>query len=350
MSDVMPRYIVRADLHLRPTPAGSAQVLVPGVSLNMDVPASLVDLLFRFGRPLSIDECHREIGNDWDIERLELALIVKGWVEAGLLVVSDDKPLALDRLAVFNEALAAEDRQGKTGKRSRFRLCSPLPLQQPDLYYPGLGTLAVYEPQQFPWVGEIEATYPEIRRELEALVAAGGSFRRVYEKHTSEGEWAAAYLSLFGERNASIADRCPSTMKVLSTVPGALEYGTVMFSALSPRAFVAPHCGHSNAKLRCQLPLYVPAGCSLRIGDCVLEQVEGRCLVFDDSFLHSAWNLSDEARFVLLFDFFHPDLTAPEIARLRQLSNESALAADHRKQTETAAMPAWIELPTSARR
>jgi hypothetical protein len=38
----------------------------------------------------------------------------------------------------------------------------------------------------------------------------------------------------------------------------------------------------------------------------------GRCLVFDDSFIHEAINQSDETRVVLIFDLRHPALTGPE--------------------------------------
>lgn len=46
---------------------------------------------------------------------------------------------------------------------------------------------------------------------------------------------------------------------------------------------------------------------------------EGRCLVFDDSFEHEAWNHNDRARMVLLIQFWHPDLSAAEIWALKEL-------------------------------
>ena len=35
-------------------------------------------------------------------------------------------------------------------------------------------------------------------------------------------------------------------------------------------------------------------------------------LVFDDSFEHDVWNDGDAARFVLIVDIWHPELTAEE--------------------------------------
>lgn len=52
----------------------------------------------------------------------------------------------------------------------------------------------------------------------------------------------------------------------------------------------------------------MPDGCSIRVGDEVRTWVEGRCLLFDDSFEHEVRNDTDRARVVLLLRFFHPDL------------------------------------------
>ena len=41
-------------------------------------------------------------------------------------------------------------------------------------------------------------------------------------------------------------------------------------------------------------------------------------LVFDDSFLHSAENNSENARAVLIFDIWHPDLTDAEKEAIRE--------------------------------
>lgn len=41
---------------------------------------------------------------------------------------------------------------------------------------------------------------------------------------------------------------------------------------------------------------------------------EGKCVVFDDSFVHEAGNTSpSEPRVVLVVDFWHPDFTDPEV-------------------------------------
>jgi aspartyl/asparaginyl beta-hydroxylase (cupin superfamily) len=74
-----------------------------------------------------------------------------------------------------------------------------------------------------------------------------------------------------------------------------------------------------NTRLTCHLGLVVTPGSSLRVGPEVVTWQEGKCLVFDDSFEHEAWNRSDSERVVLLIQFWHPDLTEPEVWALKEL-------------------------------
>jgi aspartyl/asparaginyl beta-hydroxylase (cupin superfamily) len=94
--------------------------------------------------------------------------------------------------------------------------------------------------------------------------------------------------------------------------------------------FHAGHCGPTNARLRLHLGLVVPDGCSIRVGDEVRSWVEGRCLLFDDSFEHEVWNDADEERLVLIVDVWHPDLKTDD-QRKRHLEKELHGAYDHLK-------------------
>ena len=67
------------------------------------------------------------------------------------------------------------------------------------------------------------------------------------------------------------------------------------------------------------LGIDVPDGCGLRVGGIERRWEEGRCVVFDDSFTHEAWNRSDQPRVVLVVDLWHPDLTDDEVVLLNGL-------------------------------
>jgi aspartyl/asparaginyl beta-hydroxylase (cupin superfamily) len=48
--------------------------------------------------------------------------------------------------------------------------------------------------------------------------------------------------------------------------------------------------------------------------------VPGKAWVFDDTLEHEAWNDSDKLRVVLIFDIWHPMLTAAERAMVTAMS------------------------------
>lgn len=86
-----------------------------------------------------------------------------------------------------------------------------------------------------------------------------------------------------------------------------------MFSILLPGTEIKPHYGSINGRLIVHLPLIVPQNCGgLRVAGETREWVQGQCLVFDDSFEHSAWNHSDQTRVVLILDTWNPALSPAE--------------------------------------
>ncbi|RYY33380.1 aspartyl/asparaginyl beta-hydroxylase domain-containing protein, partial [archaeon] len=138
---------------------------------------------------------------------------------------------------------------------------------------------------------------------------------------TDAGAWNVAYLDLHNVDFEANRAACPVTVAFLRSIPRL--YGHTLFSATSPGTHITTHTGPTNRKLRIQLPLIVPEGdgCRLRVGEYVEVLRAGKAIVFDDSYQHEAWNDSSAARFVLIFDIWHPDLTdsevrAPQNARL----------------------------------
>jgi len=94
---------------------------------------------------------------------------------------------------------------------------------------------------------------------------------------------------------------------------------SVLFSRLEPGTRIEPHTGMLNTRLICHLPLIVPEGCGLRVGDDRRETVRGRAWAFDDSINHEAWNEGESSRVILLFDVWRPELNEQERHLIRAL-------------------------------
>lgn len=173
---------------------------------------------------------------------------------------------------------------------------------------------AVLDPQVFPWVREVEASWPAIREELDGLLA--DEVPQFPDLSPEQGRiiegapWRTFVLHIYGHRDAANCARCPRTAAMVQSIPGMT---TAMFSIFEPGARLIPHRGPFRGVLRYHLALKVPedaAACGLLVDGHTLRWEEGRSLVFDDTFEHSAWNDSAEPRVVLFVDFLRP-LPAP---------------------------------------
>jgi beta-hydroxylase len=154
---------------------------------------------------------------------------------------------------------------------------------------------------RFPFVPALESKWEGIRAEYLAL--PGDLFDPWVQQSMHGGGWKVFGLYAVGQPIPGACAVCPNTVRALEQVPGLSMAG---FSRLAPRAHVKPHVGWAASVYRLHLGLVVPGGCRLRVAEVTRSWQEGRCLVFDDTVEHEAWNESDSPRGVLLLDFLRP--------------------------------------------
>jgi aspartyl/asparaginyl beta-hydroxylase (cupin superfamily) len=228
----------------------------------------------------------------------------------------EDRPLAPDERFALVRSLIADKKLP----------VSTQPLRRPAFFYPGLPSEPTYDADAFAWAASIRSHVPDFEAELAAVEdqrRGGQSFQTVWPKFTAAGEWTALWLRLYGQPYEQNAAWAPKTLAAVDGVPG--QVGWLGFSAMAPRTHIAPHSGVSNVKLRCHVPLeLVPESCRIRVGDRIHTWTKGEVFVFDDSFEHEAWNDSETRRVILIFDIFHPDLTAEEVTFLRAMEQQTA--------------------------
>lgn len=195
------------------------------------------------------------------------------------------------------------------------------PLQRPEFYVPGLRSQAWYDVAEFAWTQSLERMHPTITQECRELERSGGLEKRPEGRG---GRWATSHLYFLGKKSDDLCNRCPETVRAIEAIPGATSAGLVYFASLAPGTHLEPHCGPTNARLRCHLAVCIPDGCSIRVGSETREWQEGKCIVFDDSFEHEVWHTGTEVRFVLVLDIWHPDLTPEEIDAISTLMRLAA--------------------------
>ena len=207
-----------------------------------------------------------------------------------------------------------------TGKKQRF-------IQEPRAYFfPELPTIQFYPRGMFPWLDTVEAATEHICAELAEISKEASEFVPYIQTPTERPvdtdnkllnsyDWSAFFLWKDGAPVAKNAERCPRTLAALEAAPLARIKGrtpSILFSRLKPGAKIAPHTGYTNTRLICHLPLVVPSGCYLRVGNDKRQVEKGKAWVFNDTIEHEAWNSSSEPRVVLIFDIWRPELTVEE--------------------------------------
>jgi aspartate beta-hydroxylase len=210
----------------------------------------------------------------------------------------------------------------------------PLPaLQKPTLMtFPGLLGRAWFARETFPWLTEIERQTDAIRAELVDVLASDEGFRPFVEMPVDHPgaaywrqvnhspSWNAFFFYRDGHRVTDNHTRCPITAAALDALPlsrVADHSPESLYSVLAPGAHIPPHTGVINCRLVVHLPLIVPPDCGIRVGNETRGWEEGRCIVFDDTFEHEAWNRSDRTRVVLIFDIWNPALSEAEQEGMR---------------------------------
>ncbi len=175
-----------------------------------------------------------------------------------------------------------------------------------------VGNSAFFSPTMFPWVRRIEAWYPAVRGELLNLFDSGvrvPGFEEISDdqrKLSNDRGWKTFFLLGYGARFEENIALCPATWAAVRQVPGLT---TAFFSILEPGKRLPMHRGPYKGVLRYHLGVLVPDDerlCGIEVAGQRRHWREGHSLIFDDSFPHSAWNLSDEVRVVLFIDFARP--------------------------------------------
>lgn len=200
---------------------------------------------------------------------------------------------------------------------------SPDPNQRPFAYFPELTGKPVYDPREFAWTRILEESTAAIKAEFLSLKEQGQfNLHPQMNAVAAAGQWNTYYFYADGGRFDENCRACPATAAALLHLPGATLAGRVFFSLMSPGTHLRPHCGATNARLRCHLGLVTTQSAEMRVADQQVRWQEGRTTVFDDSFEHEVWNPNVE-RAVLIVDFWHPDLTDNERWALQLLESWS---------------------------
>ncbi|NJQ04190.1 aspartyl/asparaginyl beta-hydroxylase domain-containing protein [Streptomyces lonarensis] len=182
-------------------------------------------------------------------------------------------------------------------------------------------------PELLPLVRELEAAHGDIKREItESWASRRDRFGRYDHYLGNQDDWRAVYLFRQGAMAKGAAELVPTAHRVVERA--GVDAGVLCplleshFSTLLPGTVIADHCDLWNFSINLHLAVSIPEGCSLTVAGERRAWEEGRCLLFDYSFRHSARNDGGGTRTCLLVDLWHPETTPAERQALTVLVTE----------------------------
>jgi len=198
------------------------------------------------------------------------------------------------------------------------------------------------EYELFPWKGKLEEKSGEIILEfftvLEAETAANKAEREkraelkamydirdtsapdlftsdsAWQNDVMGGGWSAVRLQRLGEWNVENCNRFPKTYEIIRSLNIPLAVRGVCFARQGPGTGVFDHSDGRNFILTSHLGLKIPKSDSvtMTVGGITKTWEEGKICTIDTSFTHKTENKSSEDRYVLIIDYWHPELSSIE--------------------------------------
>lgn len=177
----------------------------------------------------------------------------------------------------------------------------------------------------FPELAKLRDNWQTIR--AEALQLLDDGHIKAAEKHNDMGfnsffrtGWKRFYLKWYDDPLPSAERMCPKTVDLLKEIP---TIKGAMFAALAPGSQLVTHRDPYAGSLRYHLGLITPTSpgeCRIFVDGTPYTWREGEDVVFDETFLHTAENTTDQTRIILFADIERPLHTAAVRAINRWIS------------------------------
>ena len=166
------------------------------------------------------------------------------------------------------------------------------------------------EIKMFPELQILESNWEEIKKESQN--AKSVQFGSVDTVQFKDVNWLVHFL-IYMRHETNHANNSPNTMHLLRSLKlKGLDIRNAFFSTLPPHTHLDPHVGPQSSVLRYHLGLVCPPNCWLQIEDKTYRWEEGKGFLWNDIFMHSAHNTSEEYRTILFLDIGRKDLTEEE--------------------------------------
>jgi aspartate beta-hydroxylase len=187
----------------------------------------------------------------------------------------------------------------------------------PPVHFPDLPCEPFFDTNVFEEAQELEEAFDLIRRESNQLLIRSVSPKQ-YESRGGPPNWPNWKKLVFYEHGPSgrvqqAFEQFPETGRLVDRlVPRYEDFLSIGFLIQDGNVKLSPHIDWFNLYVSLWLPIVVPDDCGIQVASERRELVVGKCIAFDNSFLHSSWNESDQPRIVFAIYRLTPRITRVE--------------------------------------
>jgi len=197
----------------------------------------------------------------------------------------------------------------------------------------------VFDVSQFPSHTILQRSWRDIQSEALGLYSKKDKLRNMNDLGTmgnfttidaEEGQWKVFVIKWFDKPLENARRQCPKTVALIEQCP---DLRVAMFSILEPGKHIPPHKGPFTACARYHLGLKIPKdreNCYIEVNKERFTWEEGEAFIFDDTYIHSVYNNTDEPRIILFADMERP-LKSPFLKGLNQYLCSNAMLSEFNK-------------------
>lgn len=191
---------------------------------------------------------------------------------------------------------------------------------------------------EFPALAPLRDHWPTIRGEALALLA--DEQIRGAKKHNDiafnsffKRGWGRFYLKWYGDFFPSAVESCPETVDLVRAIPSV---NAAMFAFLPAGSRLGRHRDPFAGSLRYHLGLLTPNSddCFIIIDGQRYSWRDGEDVMFDETFIHSAQNKTDQDRLILFCDIARP-LRTPVLRVLNRWVTRYVVRISATQNTDT---------------